>query len=105
MATSSKLSPKLPKVIMDENNNANGSAVVKVLTDTRPINSIMVRKSSPFPTKSSMYNQKNCMVNTNIQMAKAAKKGAMKARRISMSNFLNNVKVIASYHQRDEIAL
>jgi hypothetical protein len=45
------------------------------------------------------------MVNTNIQMAKAAKNGAMNARRISMSNFLNNVKVLASYHQRDEIAL
>ena len=105
MATSSKLSPKLPKVIIDENNNANGSAVVKVLTDTRPINSTMVIKSSPFPTKSSIYNQKNCIVNTNIQMAKAAKNGAMNARRISMSNFLNNVKVLASYHQRDEIAL
>jgi hypothetical protein len=105
MATNSKLSPKLPKVIMDENSNANGSAVVKVLTDTRPINSRMVIKSSPFPTKSSMYNQKNCIVNTNIQMANAAKNGAMNARRISMSNFLNNVKVLISFLQRDEKAL
>ena len=105
MATSSKLSPKFPKVIMEENSKANGSAVVKVLTETRPINSKMVKRSSPFPTKSSMYNQKNCIVSTNIQMAKAAKNGAMNARRISMSNFLNNVKVLASYHQRDEIAL
>jgi hypothetical protein len=90
---------------MDENSKANGSAVVKVLTETRPINSKMVKRSSPFPTKSSMYNQKNCIVSTNIQMAKAAKKGAMNARRISMSNFLSNVKVLASYHQRDEITL
>lgn len=105
MATSSKLSPRLPKVIMAENNSANGSAVVKVLTDTSPINSKIVKRSSPFPTKSSMYNQKNCIVNTNIQMANAAKNGAMNARRISMSNFLNNVKVLVSFLQRDEKAL
>jgi hypothetical protein len=38
-------------------------------------------------------------------MANAAKNGAMNARRISMSNFLNNVKVLISFLQRDEKAL
>ena len=60
----------------------------------------MVIKSSPFPTKSSMYNQKNCIVNTNIQMANAAKNGAMNARRISMSNFLNKIVVLATYSMK-----
>ena len=90
---------------MDENNKAKGSAVVKVLTETKPTNSKMVNTSRPLPTKSSIYNQKNCMVSTKIQMVNAAKKGAINARRISMSNFLNKVFVIASYHLHDEIAL
>jgi len=50
----------------------------------------MVTISKPLPTKSSMYNQKNCMVSTNVEIVSAAKKGPMKALRISMSNFLNN---------------
>jgi len=75
---------------MEENNKAKGSAVVKVLTETNPINCKIVSKSKPFPTKSSMYNQKNCIVSTKVEMVSAARKGPMKALRISMSNFLNN---------------
>ena len=75
---------------MDENNSASGNAVVMVLTETNPINSKMVSRSKPLPTKSSMYNQKNCMVSTKVEIVSAAKKGPMKALRISMSNFLNN---------------
>ena len=89
MAMSSKLSPKFPKVIMEENSNARGKAVVMVLTETKPINSKMVKRSKPFPTKSSMYSQKNCMVSTKVEIVSAAKKGPIKALRISMSNFLN----------------
>jgi len=89
MAISSKLSPKFPKVIMDENNRDNGNAVVKMLTETNPISCKIVNRSSPFPTKSSMYNQKNCMVSTKVVIRSAAKKGPIKAFRISMSNFLN----------------
>mgnify|MGYP006940268454 CR=1 FL=1 len=91
MAMSSKLSPRLPKVMMEENNNAKGNAVVKVLTDTNPISCKMVRKSNPLPTKSSMYSQKNCIVSTKVEMVSAAKKGPIKAFRISMSNFLNKL--------------
>jgi hypothetical protein len=40
--------------MIEENNKAKGSAVVKVLTDTSPISCMMVKKSSPLPTKSSM---------------------------------------------------
>ena len=90
IAINSKLSPRFPKVIIDENNKARGKAVVMVLTQTNPINFSMVKRSKPLPTKSSMYNQKNCMVSTKVEIASAAKKGPIKALRISMSNFLNN---------------
>ena len=97
MATSSKLSPKLPKVIMEENNKESGRDKVMVLIATNPTNCMMVKKSKPFPTKSSMYNQKNCMVSTKVVMVSAAKKGPIKAFRISMSNFLNKFVVLATY--------
>ncbi len=58
MAISSKLSPKFPKVMIEEKSKAKGRAVVKVLTETRPTNCKIVRRSKPLPTKSSMYNQK-----------------------------------------------
>ncbi len=45
----------------------------------------------PFPTKSSIYNQKNWMTRMNKAMKKVAKKGPIKARRISLSNFLNTI--------------
>jgi hypothetical protein len=33
----------------------------------------MVTPSIPFPTKSSMYSQKNCITNTNNEIKKVAK--------------------------------
>jgi hypothetical protein len=54
MAINSKLSPKFPKVIMEENNNANGNAVVKVVADTKAMSCKMVNKSRPLPTRSSI---------------------------------------------------
>ena len=101
MAISSKLSPKFPKVMMEENNKAKGSAVVKVLTETNPTNSKMVNRSNPLPTKSSMYNQKNCMVSTKVEIVSAAKNGPMKALRISMSNFLNKMLVLTTYTMKE----
>ena len=87
MATNSKLSPKLPKVMMDEKSNANGSAVGTQNKVTNPTSFKTVRISSPLPTRSSIYNQKNCMVKTNTEIAKAAIKGPTKDRIISMSSF------------------
>ena len=103
MAMSSKLSPKFPKVMIEEKSKAKGSAVVNVLTETNPTNSKIVNRSSPLPTKSSMYNQKNCMVSTKVEMVSAAKKGPMKALRISMSNFLN--KIVGANYLYDERVL
>jgi hypothetical protein len=97
MAMSSKLSPKFPNVMIEEKSNAKGMAVVNMLIDTSPTNFKMINVSNPFPTKSSMYSQKNCMVSTNIEIVNAAKKGPIKALRISMSNFLNKIVVLATY--------
>ena len=97
IATNSKLSPKLPKVIIEENKRESGKERVMVLMATNPTNCMMVKKSNPFPTKSSMYNQKNCIVSTKVVMVSAAIKGPIKAFRISMSNFLNKFVVLATY--------
>ena len=88
---------ELPNVMIEENNNESGNESVMVLMATSPTNCMIIKKSKPFPTKSSIYNQKNCMVSTKVVMVSAAKKGPIKAFRISMSNFLNNFVVLATY--------
>ena len=87
IATNSKDSPKLPKVIIEEKSNARGNAVGTQNKVTKPTNFNKVMKSSPFPTKSSIYNQKNCMVNTKTEIANAAIKGPINERMMSMSSF------------------
>ena len=67
----------------------------------RSTNSIIVRISKPLPTKSSMYNQKNCIVSTKVEIVNAAKKGPMKAFRISMSNFLNKAVLLTTYTMKE----
>ena len=88
IATSSNDSPKFPKVMMEEKSSANGSAMGTHDNVTRPIKYKRVGRSNPLPTKSSMYNQKNCMVSTNNEIRKAPINGPMKERIMSMSNFL-----------------
>ena len=59
MATSSNLSPRFPKVIIDESKTASGNANGTRVAETYPINFPMVKKSKPLPTISSIHNQKN----------------------------------------------
>src|SRR6478672_1117062 len=68
MATSSKLSPRFPKVIMDESKSERGNASGTAVAATNPINLKMVNTSSPLPTRSSIYNQKNCITNTKSEI-------------------------------------
>ena len=51
------------------------------------MSSDIVPISKPLPTKSSMYNQKNCITNTNNEIKKVAKKGPINERIISVSSF------------------
>lgn len=87
MATNSKVSPKFPKVMIEENKSASGKAVGTQNKVTSPTNFKTVIISRPFPTKSSMYNQKNCMVKTKIEIRNAAINGPIKDLIINMSSF------------------
>ena len=89
IATSSKLSPSFPNVIIDESNMAIGSArVTKVaLAYTRNFKSVTM--SRPLPTRSSIYFHNICIMNTNNVMKNVAIKGHKKAFKISLSSFLN----------------
>ena len=88
IATSSKLSPKLPKVMMEEISMASGSASGIAVAVTYNVSSKMLARSRPLPTRSSMYFQKNCITNTNSVMKKVAINGPTNDLRISLSSFL-----------------
>ena len=87
MATNSKFSPKFPSVMIDESSMANGNASGTAVAEKNTINLMIVPKSNPLPTKSSIYNQKNCITKTKSEIKNVAKKGPMKERSISMSSF------------------
>ena len=88
MATNSKLSPRLPKVMIEEIKMAKGNASGIAVTVTYEVSSKMLRISNPFPTRSSMYFQKNCITSTKSVMKKVAIKGPINAFKISLSSFL-----------------
>ena len=87
IATNSKLSPRLPNVMIEEMRIAMGMASVSNVAPAYHKNFPMVIKSSPLPTRSSMYFHKFCITNTKNAMKKVAMNGPMKALRISLSNF------------------
>ena len=88
MATNSKLSPRLPKVMMEEIKIASGNANGIAVAVTYAVSSKMLVSSNPLPTKSSIYFQKNCITNTKRVMKKVAMKGPTKDFKISLSSFL-----------------
>jgi hypothetical protein len=87
MATNSKLSLKFPKVIMDEIKMAIGIASINKDALAYQTNCAIVTKSSPFPTKSSIYFHKLCIINTKKPMKKVMMNGPIKDFSISLSNF------------------
>ena len=87
MATNSKLSLKSPKVIMDEIKIAIGIASINNEALAYQINCAIVIKSRPFPTKSSIYFHKLCIINTKNPMKKVMMKGPINDFNISLSNF------------------
>jgi hypothetical protein len=89
IATSSYVSPRLPKVMSEESKTASGRANGTKAALWYMINSKIIPALNPLPTKSSMYNQKNCNTNTKSVMKKVATKGPTNALVISLSSFLN----------------
>jgi hypothetical protein len=87
MATSSKLSPRFPKVMMEEIRMAMGIARVSMEALTYHKNFPMVIKSSPFPTRSSRYFHRPCIISTKKAIKNVIMNGPMNDLRISLSNF------------------
>lgn len=87
IATNSKLSPKLPKVMMEEIRIAIGIARINKEALAYHKNFPMVNKSRSFPTKSSMYFQRLCIINTNNAIKNVAINGPINDLNISLSNF------------------
>ena len=94
IATSSKLSPRLPNVIMEEKRRERGSAIGTQISVTSPTSFKMVKRSRPFPTRSSIYNQKNWSIRTKEVIKKVAINGPTKAFSINVSSFFITVRGI-----------
>jgi hypothetical protein len=98
IATNSKLSPRLPNVMMEEIRIAMG--IVSVSRDALAYhkNLPIVIKSKPFPTRSSMYFHKVCIINTKNAMKNVAMNGPVNALRISLSNFFITTSAVKFYY-------
>ena len=77
MAISSLCSARLPNVIMELSKTANGKAIGTKLADAYDNNSSIIRISNPFPTKSSMYFQRNCIKSRKMAIKKVNTNGPM----------------------------
>ena len=87
MATNSKLSPRLPNVIMEEIRIAIGMASVSRDALAYHKNLPMVNRSRSFPTRSSIYFQRLCIISTKKAIKNVAINGPINERMISVSNF------------------
>ena len=87
MATNSKLSPRLPNVIIEEIRIAMGMARVNKEALTYHKNCPMVIKSKPLPTRSSMYFHRLCIIKTKNAIKNVAINGPIKDLIMSLSSF------------------
>ena len=65
-AINSDFSERFPIVIIEDNNTAKGSAIGTSVHEAYINNSKINDISNPFPIKSSMYFQRNCINNIKI---------------------------------------
>ena len=87
IATSSKLSPRLPNVMIEDIRMAIGIASVSREALAYQRNLPIVIRSRSLPTRSSMYFHRLCIINTKKAMKNVAINGPINDRRISWSNF------------------
>ncbi|MPN64534.1 hypothetical protein SDC9_212309 [bioreactor metagenome] len=66
IASNSLFSPNPPMVMIDANSVARGRASGINVAAPHPRNSAITPKPRPFPTSSSMYNQRNCNSRANV---------------------------------------
>lgn len=88
MAVNSELSPKLPNVINDDNNIANGKACGTNINPKYPKNSAKTSIDKPFPTSLSTYFHKDCIISTTILMTNVPAKSIPNCFAMNISNFL-----------------
>ena len=79
-AVNSLFSARFPKVIMEDKSIAKGRANGIKLAETYRSNSKIIETSNPFPMRSSMYFQKNCMINMNMEIINVTINGPMNER-------------------------
>jgi hypothetical protein len=89
IAVSSNFSPRLPKVINEANNIANGNAngTTDVIAYTK--NSANTLISTPLPTRSFTCIHTNCISNMNTQIKKVTMSNPMKCTNKYLSSFFN----------------
>jgi len=75
MASSSRFSPMFPNVISEASKIARGRANGTMLALEYRRNSPSIFNSSPFPTRSSIYFQRNCISSMKITRKKVRKRG------------------------------
>ena len=86
-AINSDFSERFPIVIIEESRTAKGKAIGTNVHDAQSINSKINDVSNPFPIKSSIYFQRNCIKRIKITIEKVYRKGFIKAIRIDLFNF------------------
>ena len=87
IAVSSLFSPKLPKVINEESNNARGNASGVILIEKYNKNSSNTVKLKSLPKISSKYFSINCNKRIKTIKKKVKKKGPINDFQSSLSNF------------------
>ena len=94
IATSSKFSPILPNVIIEDRRTLSGSARGTSVVDIYISNCISIHMLRPLPIISSMYSQKNCIINTKRATKKVTMKGPIKLLMSNMSSFFINTYMV-----------
>ena len=74
-ASSSLFSPILPRVIMDASKVARGRANGNNVALPHPRNSKITQILNPFPTSSSIYSHKNCIIRINNTIRNVIRNG------------------------------
>ena len=87
MDTSSKLSPRLPKVMIEEISIAIGIASISKEALAYQRNLQIVKRSRSLPTRSSMYFHRLCIISINNAIKKVITNGPIKDLKTSLSNF------------------
>lgn len=102
MATSSEVSPRLPKVIMEANRIPNGSAMGTNVVESNPRNLTIVRISNPLPINSSIHTHINCITKINHVTKNAPMNGGKKDWTINLCNDFkqNGLRKNKSLHTR-----